>query len=527
MSGKKIFLGKLLINNKLITHEDLEKALDYIKETGYRLGHSLIQLGLLHDQELAEILSRQFDQKCIVVNKISVSKEIIEKLSFEFCSKNKCIPMEVINDELIMAVVDPYDIDLIDDLQFLTGMRIRPQFATEHSIFQAIEKTYKGKSIQHSLKLKKTDSHIVNTVNHILFHAIEKGASDIHIENFDSSVNLRYRIDGELILQKEPVKKDISSIISRIKIMANLNIAEKRLPQDGRIIIKDNEYDVDIRVSIIPTIYGENVVLRILDKKRTSYDLANLGLSPPNEKHIRDILKKSNGMILITGPTGSGKTTTLYSMIKILNQPNRKIITVEDPVEYKIDNVNQVEVNPKIDLTFATALRSFLRHDPDIIMVGEIRDRETAEIAIRAGLTGHLVLSTVHTNDAASAVTRLLDMGIEPFLIGSTLRMVISQRLVRKICNQCKTRQKKANKVVYSSRGCPACLKTGFKGRTGIFEVLIVDEKLRNAIHNKKTAQQIKALAQKNGFQDMYEDGIEKVKTGITVKEEILKAINK
>ena len=308
--------------------------------------------------------------------------------------------------------------------------------------------------------------------------------------------------------------------------MADLDIAEKRLPQDGRIIIREKEYDVDIRVSIIPSIYGENIVLRILDKKRSDFELSSLGLEKGDEEAIRGLLKKSFGLILMTGPTGSGKTTTLYSMLKILSDPTKKIITIEDPVEYKIENVNQVEVSPKIGLSFASALRSFLRHDPDIIMVGEIRDKETAEIAIRAGLTGHLVLSTVHTNDAPSAVTRLLDMGIEPFLLASTLKMVVSQRLVREICPKCRVKIKKNNKVMYVGKGCTACGKTGYKGRKGIFEVLTMDEKLQDAISKKKTAAEIKEIARKAGFRDIYRDGMEKVKKGVTTEAEIVKVIN-
>ncbi len=526
MKGNKKNLGEILISKKLITYNDLDKALENMKKTGFRLGHSLIQLNLVDENELAKILTGQCEQECSVIEDVSVPKNIINKISYEFCAKNKCIPIGVINNEIITALADPYDIDLIDDLKFLTGQEVRPQFATENSIFRAIEKTFKGKSPTHTLKTKKSDSHIVNAVNHILFDAIEKGASDIHIESFESKVNLRYRMDGELHYEKGPNKKDIASIISRIKIMANLDIAEKRLSQDGRIIIKDKEHDVDIRVSIIPTIYGENIVLRILDKKKSNLELNTLGLAKKDEIVINDILKKSFGLILITGPTGSGKTTTLYSMLKILSSPVKKIITIEDPVEYKIENVNQVEVNPKIDLTFASALRSFLRHDPDIIMVGEIRDKETAEIAIRAGLTGHLVLSTVHTNDAASAVARMLDMGIEPFLLASTLKLIISQRLVRKICDKCKTKAKKNNKVIYTGKGCAACNKSGYKGRSGIFEVMAVDEKIQDAINKKKTAMEIKAIAKKAGFYDLSQDGLEKVKQGLTSEEEILKVIN-
>ncbi len=526
MSNNKTLLGKLLINKKLITNEDLEKGLEYGKNNGFRLGHSLIKLGKINDEKLASVLSEQCSQECSVVKDISISKEILDKISYEFCMKNKCIPVESKNGELLTAIADPFDINLIDDLKFLTKLDIKPLFATEHSICRAIEKTFTNKSVKQSLKTKKSDSHIVNLVNQIIFDAIEKEASDIHIENFESQVRLRYRVDGQLILEKEPDKKHVQSIISRIKIMANLDIAEKRLPQDGRIIIKDKDYDVDIRVSIIPAIYGENIVLRILDKKRSSFELSDLGLAKKEESAIREALKKTYGLILMTGPTGSGKTTTLYSMIKILNDISKKIITIEDPVEYKINGVNQVEVNPKINLTFASGLRSFLRHDPDIIMVGEIRDKETAEISIRAALTGHIVLSTVHTNDAPSAVARLLDMGIEPFLLASTLELIIGQRLIRKICEKCKTKIKKDNKTYYKGKGCDACLNTGYKGRTGIFEVLKIDENLQQVINKRRPAREIKETAKKSGFIDLYQDGLVKVKQGITTGEEILKNIN-
>ena len=318
MNKKKIFIGKLLIEKGLITHDDLEKALKYVKQTGFRIGHALIELDILKDEDIADVLTEQHDQKCIVVKKINLSKEILNKLSYEFCTKNKCIPIGMISDELITAVVDPYDFGLLDDIKFLTGYSISPQFATEHSIHTLIEKTYKGKSNKTVIKHIKSDSHIINLVNQIIMHAIDRGVSDIHIENFDEKINLRYRIDGELISEKEPDKKDIRAIISRIKIMANLDIAEKRLSQDGRIIIKDKDYDVDIRVSIIPTIYGENIVLRILDKKSGNFELTALGLNKKNEAIIKKVLKKTHGLVLITGPTGSGKTTTLYSMLKIL-----------------------------------------------------------------------------------------------------------------------------------------------------------------------------------------------------------------
>lgn len=529
MEKKKMLLGELLIKENLITEEQLEKALNYKKETGYRLGHCMVKLRFLNDDTLAEILTKQCSQKCMVIKKTDIPETIQDQLSYDFCIKNKCIPVEIKNNKLIIGIADPYDINMMDDLKFLLNQEIIPKMATEMSIYEAIEKAYlktKGKKIPFEKTKQKSDSHIINLVNNILFDAIDKGASDIHFETFEPKINLRYRVDGELFNQTPPDKKDINSIVSRIKVMANLNIAEKRLPQDGRILIKDKHYDVDIRVSIIPTIYGENIVLRILDKKRSSFELSTLGLGKKNEITIRDILKKSYGLILITGPTGSGKTTTLYSMIKILNSTKRKIITIEEPVEYKIENVNQVEVNPKINLTFASALRSFLRHDPDIIMVGEIRDKETAQIAVRAALTGHLVLSTVHTNDASSSVTRLMDMGIEPFLLSSTLQLVISQRLARKICKDCKTKIKKNNQTVFTGKGCDICQMTGYKGRTGIFEILKINEPLQNAINQKKSAGEIKQIAEKSGFKDLSKDGLIKVHDGITTKEEITRVIN-
>lgn len=528
MKKEKLLLGDILLKENLINKEQLDLALDHIKETGFRLGHSLVELGFLNDIKLAQILTEKLEQKCIVVPTENIPAKETLQLGYDFCLKNRCIPLKSNKNTITIAMVDPFDFNLIDDLKFLLHQDIHPQLATENSIYSVVHKYFLNKDKKKApvqKEMPKSDSHIINAVNNILFGAIDLGASDIHLETFPEKMNIRFRIDGRLYYQKSPDKKDIPAIISRLKVMAHLNIAEKRLPQDGRIILKDKEYDVDVRVSVIPSIYGENIVLRILDKRRGKYELSDLGLESKDQKSIKQILQIPCGLILITGPTGSGKTTTLYSMLKMLNTPEKKILTIEEPVEYKIENVNQVEVNPKINLTFANALRSFLRHDPDIIMVGEIRDTETAQIAIRAALTGHLVLSTVHTNDAPSAITRLLDMGIEPFLLSSTIEMVISQRLVRKICDKCKAKITKTKEPLYKGKGCEECQGTGYKNRTGIFEVLSINDKIREAVHQKRSAQEIKVIAVKSGFVDLISDGKIKVKKGITTKEEVCSVI--
>lgn len=516
-----------MIRKNLVTDSQLKKALQYKTTTGYRLGHCLIKLGYINEKDLMKTLSEQLGTECAEIRDMEIPRPASENITEEFCRKNSCIPISISGNGLSVAMTDPFDTSIIDDLHLLTGKDIVPLLALESDVFQLIDRYYSGNSAGAGAKQKPgIKSDIISSVNEIIYEAIEKRASDIHIENYGSRAKLRYRIDGYLYEQKEIPARDLSAVISRIKIMSDLNIAEKRLPQDGRIVIQDKNYNVDIRVSVIPGIYGENAVLRLLDKEKFIPDLENLGLGKEELSLLKKIILKPYGLILVSGPTGSGKTTTLYSIIKRINSGDKKILTIEDPVEYKLDNILQVEVKPGIGLDFSRGLRSFLRHDPDIIMVGEIRDQETAEIAIRASLTGHLVLSTVHTNNAASAITRLLDMKVEPFLVASTTVLVISQRLVRKLCGKCRapagTRGKSSG---YRTKGCRECGGTGFKGRTGIFELMEITPEIRKAVTGNRTAEEINELAKKQGMKTMYENGMLEAKKGVTAPDEVKRVI--
>ncbi len=460
----------------------------------------------------------------------------------------RVIPLEEKEHTLKIAVPSSYNPQDIEEIRFRSGKDIElvllsdEEFAkelqeklSEEEIHIEGDEESTGESLD--LLLAQDDSPAVSLVNNVLIKASTVGASDIHLEPYEDGAVVRLRMDGVLHeLLKVPLST-YQNVVARIKVMANLNVAEKRVPQDGRIRVRIGKKDLDIRVSVVPTVFGERVVLRLLDKSGSLLGLEQLGLSPDDVEKVKRLAKKPYGIVLVTGPTGAGKSTTLYAMLLYVKNPKKNIITIEDPVEYQIRGISQIQVNPKVGLTFASGLRSVLRQDPDIIMVGEIRDAETADIAVHAALTGHLVLSTLHTNDAPSAVTRLADMGIEPFLIASALEGVIAQRLVRRICENCKESYNPSEEelkelgiesyegVFYRGKGCDACLGTGYRGRVGIFEVLELDEELKTLITKTQDANEIKKLAKDKGYRTMLEDGIEKLKEGVTTSDELISAI--
>lgn len=484
---------------------------------------------------------------------------VIQKVPAKFSSHYQIIPVEFTDNKLVIAMVDPLDTRTLDDLRLLLGIEVRGVLASETEILEAIRKYYGvgaetlERMIAQNPPIEKTRSHmpqdlgalsedasIIKFVNQILSEAIKDRATDIHLEPFQNEMAVRFRIDGVLygINIPETIKYFHAAIVSRIKIMAQLNIAERRLPQDGRIKIKVNDEELDLRVSILPTAFGEAVHIRVLSSS-FFLELEKLGLMPEDLKIIEEVIKRPHGIIFVTGPTGSGKSTTLYASLARINTSAIKIITIEDPIEYQMRGVNQLQVVPQISFTFATALRHILRHDPDVIMVGEVRDYETAEIAIRSALTGHLVLSTLHTNDACGAVTRLLDIGIEPFLVSSSLECLIAQRLVRLICPHCKVPVKAKEEIllqikkdikfehrnieIYEGKGCPQCRFTGYRGRTGIYEVLKITDSIRQLIMNKASSQRIKQKAVSDGMRTLRCDGLHKVLSGITTFTEVVR----
>jgi general secretion pathway protein E len=491
----------------------------------------------------------------------NIRTEFTRLVPIQYLRKHKMVPVETA-DQRVIAIHDPANFQPLDDLRRLLGWETAPVvLATEGSILSTISYAYdvSRDSTQEFFEIMNgevaedliseieetgdllddtSDAPIIKLVNLLLSHAIKDRASDIHIEPFQNSLKVRYRIDGMLYNLLNLPKRIQASLVSRIKVMAKLNIAEKRLPQDGRIEVKVGDRSVDIRVSVIPTAFGERVVLRLLDKSSTILRLADLGLEEKKIRLFNKLIKSPYGIVLVTGPTGSGKTTTLYAALLTINNPEINIITIEDPIEYQIEGIGQIQVNPKIDLTFANGLRSIVRQDPDVILVGEIRDRETAEIAIQSSLTGHLVFSTLHTNDAASAVTRLIDMGIEPFLVASSVIAIVAQRLVRVLCPRCKEPYVpddeslrdigfKKNVILeyelFRRKGCPACMNTGYRGRTAIFEILIMDENVKKLILRTTDANQINEEAVKRGMETLIQDGARKVLQGITTIEEVLR----
>ena len=548
------YLGNILLSKGLITEKQLKEVVEIQTKTGKNIGRIFIDSGYVKEQDVIEALGIQNNIEAVKIKDINISQEIISLITPATAKKYKMIPVEKIDNTIVMAFSDKRCLNLVEEIRFMTGMELKLKVALEDEIQWALEKYYGIKNehveaaedkalyeiLENDVNLEElaNEAPIVKLLNYILSQAIKDRASDIHFEPFEDTFKVRYRIDGVLYeMNALPAKLSVA-IASRIKVMAGLDIAERRLPQDGRIDFNVGEKVVDLRVSTLPTIFGENIVMRVLDRSNIALSLQEIGLFKEDEEKIRKIMHLSHGIVLATGPTGSGKTTTLYAMLKELNSIESKIITAEDPVEYDIDGIIQVTTRPKIGLDFVKCLRHILRQDPDIIMVGEIRDVETAEMSIQSSLTGHLVLSTLHTNDAVSAVTRLLDMGIEPFLITSTLNAVIAQRLVRTICKNCKepakisekilkefhlTQQDIKDKVLYTGRGCEICNNTGYKGRIGIFEILIVDEEIKQLIAAKASNSVIRSHAQKNGMKLLREDALIKVFSGLTSLDEVLK----
>ncbi|MFH1413276.1 MAG: GspE/PulE family protein [Candidatus Omnitrophota bacterium] len=556
-----ILIGDLLIKEGLITPEQLELGLAQQKKTGDFICTAIIKLGFASQEKVFNVLSRHLNIPHLKLKDKDIEPLIIQKVPAKFCNHYKIIPIDFKDNLLLVAMTDPLDVRTLDDIRLLLGLEVKGILASEVEILEAIRKYYgvgaetlekiiaqkepeevkTEEKANEDLENMAEDASIIKFVNQILLEAVKSRATDLHFEPFHKELRTRFRIDGILydINIPDSIRYFHPAIVSRIKIMAGLNIAEHRFPQDGRMKIKINEEDLDLRVSIMPTSFGESVHIRILSSA-FFLELGKLGLLPEDLKIIEQMIKKPHGIIFVTGPTGSGKSTTLYASLARINSSAVKIITIEDPVEYQIRGINQVQVSPQIGFTFATALRNMLRHDPDVMMVGEVRDYETAEIAIRSALTGHLVFSTLHTNDAAGAVTRLLDMGIEPFLVSSSLECLIAQRLVRLICPKCKVplSDGKINEIIgqlqginidlakaqlFEGKGCEDCRFTGYRGRTAIYEILVVNETIRELVLNRASSQQIKQKAVSLGMRTLRQDGVQKALRGLTTFTEVIR----
>ncbi len=568
-------IGELLLRDRLITPEQLDTALEYQRRNGGRIGTVLIELGFADDDAITTVLSRQYGVPSINLAYFEVDPAVIKLIPVETAQKYMVIPLSRVGSTLTIAMADPTNVFAMDDIKFMTGFNVEPVVATETSIREAVEKYY---GTPHAIELKKVydeivqaeretfeldlddsadsdqdisidqlqrsseEAPIIRLVNLILSESIKKGASDIHVEPYEKDFRVRFRVDGILYNVMTPPLRLRDAITSRIKIMAKLDISEKRLPQDGRIKIRttfeNRKKEIDYRVSTLPTLFGEKIVMRSLDRDNLPLDMTKLGFEPLSLQRIEAAILKPYGMVLVTGPTGSGKTSTLYSALNRLNTPETNIITAEDPVEYNFRGINQVQIREQIGLTFASALRSFLRQDPNIILVGEIRDFETTEIAIKAALTGHLVLSTVHTNDAPSTITRLLNMGIEPFLVATSVHLICAQRLIRRICKECKeevktplqamidvgfSKDEAAGIHTYRGRGCRLCNMTGYKGRLGLYEVMDISEEIQELILVGASAREIKRKGVEEGMITLRHSGLAKIKAGITTIDEVLR----
>jgi len=554
---KRTLLGQMLVENGIISQEELDIALREQRKTDEFLGITLIKLGFATEDEVLPILSQQLGIEYIKTKNLKLEAEILKKVPAKFAYHYKLMPIRLEGDTLTIAVTDPLDIHTIDDVSLLVGLQVKTVLASEKDILETIRKYYGvgAETIESMIDTDKEAKEVVSTtediedlatdasigkfVNQILLEAYRDRATDIHVEPYEDELKIRYRIDGILYDAKVPttIKRFQSAIVSRIKIMSNLDIAEKRLPQDGRIKVKVGGEDLDLRVSILPTQHGESVVIRLLGSS-VLFGPEELGLSKNDLKLLDSLIRNPHGIIFVTGPTGSGKTTTLYTCLSKINNVDKKIITIEDPIEYQLKGITQIQIHPRIGLTFAQGLRSMLRHDPDIMMVGEVRDFETAEITIRVALTGHLVFSTLHTNDAASGITRLLDMGIEPFLVSSSIECFIAQRLVRLICSDCKTQIKPPSEMLknlgiegenlsksifFEGKGCESCKFTGYKGRTGIYEFLVMHDAIRDMVLQRLPANQIKNKAVSLGMNTLQLDGLDKAKRGLTTLAEVVR----
>jgi type IV pilus assembly protein PilB len=569
-------IGELLIKSNAITNEQLEAALKQQRQSGGRLGSILISLGFVADDDITSVLSRQYGVPSINLAYFEVDTSVLKLIPIEAAQKYLILPLSRVGTTLTVATADPTNVFAMDDIKFMTGFNVEAVVASEVSIQEAIEKYY---GTPHSIELKRVydeigqqekdggfeldleaeeeedqevsvdqlqrsseEAPIIKLVNLLLADSIKKGASDIHIEPYEKDFRVRFRIDGILYNMMNPPLRLKDAITSRLKIMAKMDIAEKRLPQDGRIKIRTSneakKKDIDYRVSVLPTLFGEKIVMRILDKDKLPTDMTKLGFEEASLERIEKAILKPYGMVLVTGPTGSGKTSTLYSALNRLNTPETNIMTAEDPVEFNFRGINQVHIREQIGLTFAAALRSFLRQDPNIILVGEIRDFETTEIAIKAALTGHLVLSSVHTNDAPSTISRLLNMGIEPFLVATSVHLICAQRLIRKICLECKTEVKTPHQTLidigfsqedaktiqtFKGQGCKTCNNTGYKGRVGLYEVMEVLEEIQELILIGASTREIKRKAIEEGMITLRDSGLAKLRKGLTTVDEVLR----
>lgn len=550
-------LGDLLIEVGMISKDQLESAIDLQKKTGDKLGNSLIKLGFVTEDDIIQVLEFQLGIPHVKLEKYNIDKAAYLSIPESISRRYGLIPIKKENGILTVAMSDPLNVFAIDDLKIFSGLEIQPVIANHDDVNKAVDKYYSAqKAIKAVEEFKKeqistlkinseaaeeesadeiNNAPAVKVINSIIEQAVRNKASDIHIEPFESYIKIRFRTDGQLYEIMKPEIDIMPAISARIKIISGMNIAEKRLPQDGRISIEVDGKEYDLRVSILPTIFGEKIVIRIADKNAFVLSRDKLGFNHYEESQFEKMLLNPHGIILVTGPTGSGKSTTLYSAINEINRSDINIITVEDPVECIIEGVNQVQVNSKIGMTFAASLRSILRQDPDVIMIGEIRDRETAEIAVRAAITGHLVLSTLHTNDAPSSVLRLIDMGVEPYMVSSAMVGVIAQRLVKRICSNCKVEYWAGDEELkllgindkkvklYKGRGCPMCNKTGYSGRQGVYEVITVSKKHKEMINNRCSEEQLKELSIENGMITLRENLIKKVLAGETTTSELIR----
>ena len=564
-------LGEILIKESLITQDQLQKALEFQRANGGKLGSCLTKMGFITDDDITGVLSRQYGVPSINLKYYEIDPTVIKLIPQDTALRYQVIPLSRVGSVLTIAMTDPTNVFAMDDIKFMTGFNVEPVVASESAIAEAISRFYGSSGTNQeelsnlmkdlvdedqelelaaeeseidaaSLEKAAEEAPIIKLVNLILTDSVKRGASDIHVEPYELELRVRFRVDGQLHTVMTPPLRLKDAITSRLKIMAKLDIAEKRLPQDGRIMIKykadGKKKELDFRVSTVPTLYGEKIVLRLLDKENLRLDMTKLGFEQESLKKFERNILKPYGMVLVTGPTGSGKTNTLYSSIARLNTPETNIMTAEDPVEFQLPGINQVQMKDQIGLNFAAALRAFLRQDPNIILVGEIRDFETAEIAVKAALTGHLVLSTLHTNDAPSTISRLMNMGIEPFLVATSVNLICAQRLVRKICGNCKevlkipeqamldagfTPEELKTSQIFVGKGCGTCNKTGYKGRVGLYEVMEINDELRELILVGASALELKKKAMDNGMLTLRRSGLTKVALGMTTIEEVVR----
>jgi len=552
-------LGDILVREGLITLEQLKKALQEQKSSGMRLGYTLVKLGFIEETEVTKMLARQYRMPAVDLSRFEVDPKILKLIPPDIATKHVVLPLKREGRTLTVAIADPNNVAAIEDIKFITRCDVFPVIAGEYTLRNAIDRYYQQSDAQLQSLLKSVeaaedlevvedqededvkaseladDAPVVKLINGLLTDAVKRGASDIHIEPFEHEMRVRYRVDGALHEVMKPPVKMRAALTSRVKIMAQLNIAERRVPQDGRIKLKMGARVIDFRVSTLPVLFGEKIVLRILDKGNLTLDLKTFGFEPKSEADLLKAILNPYGMVLVTGPTGSGKTTTLYSALSRINQIDVNIMTAEDPVEYNLMGINQVLVRNEVGMTFAAALKAFLRQDPNIIMVGEIRDLETGSIAIKAALTGHLVLSTLHTNDAPSTITRMVDMGIEPFNVASAVNLIVAQRLVRRICKDCKKEHEYTPEEMHAfgidkkvgpffkGAGCDTCAGSGYKGRQGLYEVMALSSPLRRGILKGGSSEELRDIAVSEGMLTLRMDGMVKVKKGVTTLEEVVK----